>query len=209
MRVILFSNNKKKAKEIQNILENIQVNIFSDFIDPFEVIESANTFKGNAIIKAKALQEKLPKKILEDSILMGEDSGICIEALDNKPGIYSSRYANINNFLDSNDISNAKDAKDIDNINKVIKELNDKHIESSPAYFISCVAAIKNNQILTTHGFIYGKVINKILGDGGFGYDPIFIPDGYNKSLGELDQYIKDSISHRFEALKLMKLLLK
>ena len=208
MRIILFSKNKHKAKEIRNILD-MQVDIFSDFIPSFDVIESANTFKGNAILKVKALQERLPKEILQDSILIGEDSGICIESLDNKPGIYSSRYANISDFTNKESINNAKDASDIANINKVIKELNNKNIESSKAYFISCVAAIKNEQIFTAHGLMHGKVINKILGNGGFGYDPIFVPDGFEKSLGELSNDIKDSISHRFKALNLIKILIK
>lgn len=206
MKFILFSKNRHKAKEIQHILDNANVKIFSDFIPPFDVIENANTFKDNAILKVKALQEKLPNDIAQNYILMSEDSGICIEALNNDPGIYSSRYANIYN---SKNINNIKDASDIDNINKVIHKLNEKNIESSLAYFVSCIAVIKNNQLLTSHGFMHGKVVNRILGKGGFGYDPIFIPNGYNKSLGELDQYIKDSISHRFKALNLMKILLK
>ncbi len=206
MRVILFSKNRHKAKEIQHILDNANVSIFSDFITSFDVIENANTFKDNAILKVKALQKKLPNDIAQNYILMSEDSGICIEALNNEPGIYSSRYANINNSKNVNDI---KDASEIDNINKVIHKLNEKNIESSPAYFVSCIAVIRNDQILTSHGFMYGKVVNKILGNGGFGYDPIFIPDGYNKSLGDLDQNTKDSISHRFKALNLMKILLK
>ena len=206
MNIILFSKNKNKAKEIQNILD-FKVSIFSDFVESFDVIENANTFKGNAILKVKALQEKLPKEILKDYILMSEDSGICIEKLDNKPGIYSSRYANISNNKEN--INDIKDASDICNINKVIKELNNKNIESSKAYFISCVAAIKNKQILTTHGLLYGKVINNIRGNGGFGYDPIFIPNGFEKTLGELESNIKDSISHRFKALNLMKILIK
>ena len=206
MNIILFSKNENKAKEIQNILD-FKVSIFSDFVESFDVIENANTFKGNAILKVKALQEKLPKEILKDYILMSEDSGICIEKLDNKPGIYSSRYANISNNKEN--INDIKDASDICNINKVIKELNNKNIESSKAYFISCVAAIKNKQILTTHGLLYGKVINNIRGNGGFGYDPIFIPNGFEKTLGELESNIKNSISHRFKALNLMKILIK
>lgn len=209
MRVILFSKNRHKAQEIQNILDNIKVDIFSDFIEPFDVVESADTFKGNAILKVESLHKKLPKEISQDSILMSEDSGICVELLGNMPGIYSSRYANIHDLSNTKAIKNAKDANDIDNINKVIMELKDRGVESSHAYFISCVAALKNGQILTTHGFMYGKVTSKILGSGGFGYDPIFIPEGYDQSLGELSQDIKDSISHRFKALNLMKLLLK
>lgn len=209
MKVILFSKNRHKAKEIKNILDNAKVYIFSDFIEPFDVIESADTFKENATLKVMALKEKLPKEIIQDSILMSEDSGICIELLNNEPGIYSSRYANISDLSNKSDINNAKDASDNENISKVINTLNTKQIESSPAYFVSCVAAIKNNQLLTSHGFMYGKVVNKILGNGGFGYDPIFIPDGYHQSLGELNQDIKDYISHRFKALNLMKIMLK
>ena len=204
MRIILFSNNKHKAQEIRNIL-GLNVYIFSDFVESFDVIENENSFKGNAILKVKELQKRLTKDILKDSILLSEDSGICIEKLDNKPGIYSKRYANMNDL-------NAKNASDMDNIKKVLKELKDKNLESSNAYFVSCVAAIKDKQILSTHGFLYGRVIDKIRGNGGFGYDPIFVPNGYTKTLSELideNHNIKDSISHRFNALNLMKILIK
>ena len=204
MRIILFSNNKHKAQEIRNIL-GLNVYIFSDFVESFDVIENENSFKGNAILKVKELQKRLTKDILKDSILLSEDSGICIEKLDNKPGIYSKRYANMNDL-------NAKNASDMDNIKKVLKELKDKNLESSNAYFVSCVAAIKDKQILSTHGFLYGRVIDKIKGNGGFGYDPIFVPNGYTKTLSELideNHNIKDSISHRFNALNLMKILIK
>ena len=204
MRIILFSNNKHKAQEIKNIL-GLNVYIFSDFVESFDVIENENSFKGNAILKVKELQKRLTKDILKDSILLSEDSGICIEKLDNKPGIYSKRYANMNDL-------NAKNASDMDNIKKVLKELKDKNLESSNAYFVSCVAAIKDKQILSTHGFLYGRVIDKIKGNGGFGYDPIFVPNGYTKTLSELideNHNIKDSISHRFNALNLMKILIK
>ena len=179
--------------------------IFSDFVESFDVVENENSFKGNAILKVKELQKRLTKDILKDSILLSEDSGICIEKLDNKPGIYSKRYANKNDL-------NAKNASDMDNIKKVLKELKDKNLESSNAYFVSCVAAIKDKQILSTHGFLYGRVIDKIKGNGGFGYDPIFVPNGYTKTLSELideNHNIKDSISHRFNALNLMKILIK
>lgn len=206
--IILFSQNTHKIQEIQAIFGNDSVQKYSDFIPPFEVNEDGNSFKDNAIIKLRNLSDKLPHKIAKDSLLMSEDSGICIEALDNKPGIYSARFANISDFGDKNIIRNAKDAKSSDNIIKVVNELKALNLAESNAFFVSCVAVLKNGRYLTTHGILSGKVITEIRGNNGFGYDPIFIPNGYDKTLGELDSALKDSISHRFKALNLMRILL-
>lgn len=222
MKIILFSKNKHKVKEIESIFHNIHqdssndsnnspldVRVYSEFVEPFDVIESGNTFRDNAILKLKALQERLPKSLINEAILISEDSGICVKSINNLPGIYSSRYANILDFSNKDSILNAKDADDRANINRLINDLKNLHLELSSAYFISCVAAWKNGNFLTTHGFLHGKVVIYQDGTSGFGYDPIFIPNGYTKSLATLNSEVKNSISHRFKALNLMKILLK
>lgn len=214
MQIILFSQNKHKIKEIEMIFkvsskDSVIVRVYSEFIEPFDIVESGESFKENAILKLRGLSQRLPKDLLKDSILMSEDSGLCVKNINNEPGIYSSRYANIDDFSNKDSILSAKDASDEANINKVINNLKSKGLESSLASFISCVAALQNGRFLTTHGFLGGKVVINKSGGGGFGYDPIFIPDGYTQSLASLNSDIKNNISHRFRALNLMKLLLK
>lgn len=214
MQIILFSQNKHKIKEIEMIFkvsskDSVIVRVYSEFIEPFDIVESGESFKENAILKLRGLSQRLPKDLLKDSILMSEDSGLCVKNINNEPGIYSSRYANIDDFSNKDSILSAKDASDEANINKVINNLKSKGLESSLASFISCVAALQNGRFLTTHGFLGGKVVINKSGEGGFGYDPIFIPDGYTQSLASLNSDVKNNISHRFRALNLMKLLLK
>lgn len=208
MNIIVFSNNAKKIEEIKSIFSNYQVELFSKYIKPFDVIENGDSFASNAKLKVLALKNALPKELLKDSILLAEDSGICIECLKNKPGIYSSRFANID-FNDMSNLENIKDASDMDNISRVFSELKALNLSQSPASFISCVSCYKDDMFFSTHGFLNGKVINEMRGKCGFGYDPIFIPNGYTETLGELDSTIKNKISHRFKSLELMQILLK
>lgn len=208
LKLILFSNNKNKAKEIESIFEHYQVELFSKFVKPFDVLESGDSFLSNARLKLEALRAALPKSIREDCILLAEDSGICIEKLGNKPGIYSARFANIN-FSNMGNLDEIGDASDMQNIERVFSEFKSLGVESSPASFISCVCCCKDDRIFSTHGFLHGEVINEVRGSGGFGYDPIFMPSGYTQTLGELESSIKNSISHRFKALELMQILLR
>lgn len=189
--------------------DSVVVRVYSEFIEPFDIIESGESFKENAILKLRGLSQRLPKDLLKDSILMSEDSGLCVKDINDEPGIYSSRYANIDDLSNKDSILSTKDASDETNINKVINNLKSRGLESSIASFISCVAALQNGRFLTTHGFLGGKVVINKSGEGGFGYDPIFIPDGYTQSLASLNSDVKNNISHRFRALNLMKLLLK
>ena len=188
--IVLASSNKGKIKEIKKYFGQ-DVVAFSDLIEPFEIIEDGNSFKENAIIKAKAIQEKLP-----NHIIIADDSGISVPALGGIPGIYSARFAGI-------------EASDKDNLNKLIEELKNNNIKKTEAFYTSAIAIATPYGIWTTHGFMYGDVIDEAKGDKGFGYDPMFIPKGYNKTLGELDDDVKKSISHRTKALNLAKYILE
>jgi len=190
MQIVLASSNKGKIKEIKKYFGD-NVVAFSDLIEPFEIIEDGNSFKENAIIKAKAIYKKLP-----NHIIIADDSGISVPALGGIPGIYSARFA-------------GSKASDKDNLFKLIDELNKHNIQKTPAYYTSAIAIASPYGIFTTHGFMYGDVINEARGDKGFGYDPMFIPQGYNKTLGELDDDIKKAISHRTKALNLAKYILE
>jgi XTP/dITP diphosphohydrolase len=167
-----------------------QVIAFSNLIEPFDIEENGKSFKENAIIKAKTIYKKLP-----NNIIIADDSGISVPILGNIPGIYSARFAGEN-------------ASDKDNLNKLINELKKNNISKTPAFYTSAIAIASPYGIYTTHGFMYGDVIDETRGDKGFGYDPMFIPKGYDKTLGELDEEIKKSISHRTKALNLAKYIL-
>lgn len=218
MVIIFFSHNQHKAREIEQILPQFQVRLYSDFIEPFSVVECGKSFAENAEIKLLALKNKLQNKAIENAILMAEDSGICVESLNDFPGIFSARFASLPalRYFDSTKFRNniTADSSDKDNILRLIKELKNRHLAESNAVFISCVACfvIKNgvfSNILTSHGFLNGKVIGKMRGKNGFGYDPIFVPCGFDKTLAEIPQNAKNALSHRKNALDLMGLLLR
>jgi XTP/dITP diphosphohydrolase len=190
MKIVLASSNKGKIKEIKKYFgENVSP--FSDLIEPFEIIENGDSFKANAIIKAKAIQKKLP-----NDIIIADDSGISVPKLGGIPGIYSARFA-------------GKGATDKDNLFKLIDELKKNNIKITEAFYTSAIAIATPYGVFTTHGFMYGDVIDEVRGDNGFGYDPMFIPQGFNKTLGELDEQTKKSISHRTKALNLAKYILE
>ncbi len=192
MKLILASSNKGKIKEIKEIYKDIQIIPYSNILEPFEIIEDGVTFQQNALIKARAIYDKLDDKSL---IVLADDSGISVNELQGEPGIYSARYAGIN-------------ANDNDNLDKLIQKLKQKNIISSKAHYTAAIALIVGGIEYTVHGWMYGDVITTARGDHGFGYDPIFIPGGYDKTLGELSHEIKIKLSHRFQALKLAKIVL-
>lgn len=192
MKIVLASNNKGKINEFKKLLPNDEVIAFNEILGKFEVEEDKDTFKGNAIKKAQTIYDELQKKGFSEVLVISDDSGISVPALNNEPGVYSARYAGLN-------------ANDKENNQKLIGELNKLKLEITPAFYTACIAIVYNKEVYTVHGFMYGKVINKELGKNGFGYDPMFIPNGFSKTLGELDFEIKQEFSHRNRALKLAK----
>jgi len=189
MRIVLATSNKGKISEFKKLLPNEEVYTFKELIGDMEIIEDADSFKGNAIIKAKAIYEKLNS---EDYIVISDDSGITVPAINNEPGIYSARYA-------------GEGSSDKENNKKLISKLLEKNLESTAAYYTACICIIYKGEVSTVHGWMHGSVITKEIGDGGFGYDPMFIPKGFDKTLGELNHEIKKEFSHRSKALKLAK----
>ena len=190
MKIVIASSNRGKIREIKELLRDFEVVPYTDLIEKFEIEENGNTFKENAVIKAKAIYEKLP-----EFIVLADDSGISVPLLGNEPGIYSARYAGIK-------------ASDRDNLNKLINELKKRGIKKTPAFYTAAIAIATPYGVFTSHGIMRGEVIDEARGDKGFGYDPMFIPKGFDKTLGELDEDIKNQISHRTKALNLAKLIL-
>ena len=196
MKVVLASSNNGKIKEIKKLLPEHEVIAYSDILGKFEIVEDGNSFKENAIIKAKAVDEKLNKINYEDYIVISDDSGLTVQALNNEPGIYSARYAKA-------------DASDNENNQKLIARLKELKLKKTPAFYTACLAIAFKDSIYTTHGWMYGDVIDEQKGDNGFGYDPLFVPKGYTQTLGELDEALKKEIGHRAKGLELAMLLIK
>jgi len=193
MKLVLATSNKGKVREIKALCEEYEVIPYSELIEEFEIVEDADTFKENALIKARAVFKALDD---ENVIVIADDSGISVDVLDGAPGIYSARYGGEN-------------ATDKDNLQKLMEEIKAKGVESSPAFYTAAIAIVTKDTERTVHGWMYGTALTKAIGDGGFGYDPMFIPLGYDKTLGELDETIKKELSHRSKALNLAKKVLK
>lgn len=198
MRLILATSNKGKVKEIKALCKDHEVVPYSELIEEFDIIEDANTFKENALIKARAVFKALQNKssTYEDVIVVADDSGISVDVLEGKPGIYSARYSGEN-------------ASDKDNLNKLMDDIRAKGVASSPAHYTAAIAIITKDGEYSVHGWMYGTALGQARGSGGFGYDPMFIPDGYDKTLGELENEVKDKLSHRSKALYLAKIIVE
>lgn len=193
MRLILATSNKGKVREIKALCEDFEVIPYSELMEEFEIVEDGADFKENALIKARAVFKALNE---DDIVVIADDSGISVDVLDGKPGIYSARHA-------------GKNANDKDNLHKLIQDIKDKNVTSSPAHYTAAIAIVTKNSEYVVHGWMYGTAISEAIGDGGFGYDPMFIPLGYDKSLGQLDDEVKKKLSHRSKALELARVIIK
>ena len=193
MKIVLATGNKGKIAEFKKLMPNDEVIAFKELISEFEVEEDKDTFQGNAIKKAEEIYKKINEK---DIVVISDDSGISVPTLNNEPGIYSARYA-------------GEDASDKDNNAKLISRLNEKNLEKTSAFYTACIAIVYKGHTYTVHGWMHGDVVAKEEGTGGFGYDPMFIPKGFDKTLGELPHEIKKEFSHRSKALKLAKKVLE
>jgi len=193
LKLVLATSNKGKVREIKKLYDKYDVIPYSELIKEFEIVEDGDTFKENALIKARAVFKALNDK---DAVVIADDSGISVDILDGKPGIYSARYAGEN-------------ANDKDNLYKLIDDIKEKGVKSSPAHYTAAIAIVTKDREFCVHGWMHGEAQTFAKGDGGFGYDPMFIPDGYSQTLGELDDEIKKRLSHRSKALALAKIILQ
>ncbi len=185
--IVLASTNKGKVKEFQEIFEPLGIEILplSKFGNIPEVDETADTFEGNAKLKALTISKILNRPVIAD------DSGLCIHGLDNRPGVLSARSFGVE--------KNGYPAG-----YKVLwSEMAEKTPDNSSAHFECClVLGFPNDKSLTWTGEVSGKISKEARGGNGFGYDPIFVPDGYDKTFAELDIDTKNLISHRGRAIK-------
>lgn len=182
MELLVATHNIHKKEEIQQILgADFTVKSLADYNLHEEIVEDGDSFNANALIKAKYCFEKtgIPS--------LGDDSGLVVEALDGRPGIFSARYAGNHDF-----------AK---NMAKVLEEL--EGIENRNAYFITVLCYYDQNGAQYFDGRVRGTILNENKGHQGFGYDPIFVPDNYEITFAEMNPEDKNKISHRKKALDL------
>lgn len=178
--LILASNNLHKVEEIKSILNNYNILTLNEIGFTDEIEENGNTFEENALIKARTIAKFAGKTTIAD------DSGLAIDLLDGRPGVFSARYS--------------KEQTDEKNIEKVLLELNG---QKSKAKFVSVIALVKpNGTELTFRGECHGEIIFEKRGTNGFGYDPIFYVPSLDKTFAELSAEQKNSISHRKQSLE-------
>jgi XTP/dITP diphosphohydrolase len=178
-RIVLATGNPDKARELERLLAGAEVAVAPEGFDPEE---TGTTLFQNALIKAEALRAEQPGETA-----LADDSGLVVHALDGRPGVYSSRYA-------------GPGATYADNCNKLLDELGDADDRS--AAFVSVLVALRGEQVLVASGSCPGEIATAPRGEGGFGYDPVFVPLGEERSMAELTVDEKAAVSHRGRAAR-------
>ncbi|WP_321519617.1 non-canonical purine NTP diphosphatase [uncultured Bacteroides sp.] len=180
-KLVFATNNKHKLEEVSSILnDKIEILSLKDINCDVDIPETANTLEGNAILKAQYIHENYGLNCFAD------DTGLEIEAINNEPGVYSARYAGTDKSSEANML-------------KVLKNL--EGIENRKAQFRTAVSLIIDDKKYLFEGIIKGNIIKEKRGNSGFGYDPIFVPEGFDKTFAELGNEIKNKISHRALAI--------
>lgn len=188
IKIVFATNNAHKVSEFKSCFaqNGIEAEIITIKETGFkgDLIEDADTFEGNAFIKAKALCD------YTGLIAVADDSGLSVDHLGGAPGVYSARYA-------------GEDATDMQNIEKLLKELKNVPPEEKTAKFVCCMCVCRpDGKTLYVNGESKGLIIDELRGDGRFGYDPIFYYPPFDKTFAELTQSEKNSISHRGKAIE-------
>ena len=183
--IILASRNRDKIEELRSTFKTFDVELKSalDFPHLKEVEEDRKTLKGNALKKAQYVYQETGLPALAD------DTGLEVDALDGRPGVYSARYA-------------GESATYQDNVNKLLEELAGVAEKDRSAQFRTVVAFVTESESHTFEGICRGTILTQPRGDKGFGYDPVFQPNEYDQTFAELDAKIKNKISHRGKAIR-------
>ncbi|MFI3226668.1 MAG: RdgB/HAM1 family non-canonical purine NTP pyrophosphatase [Clostridia bacterium] len=181
MKIVIASANPKKVVELSDILSELGVTIVTakecGFTD--EIEETGTTFEENSRIKSQAVCKALNMPAIAD------DSGLCVEALDGRPGVYSARYAD----------------GELECCLKLIGEMQGK-TDRTAKFVSSIVLTLPNGEEIVANGESYGEILDEMRGEGGFGYDPLFYVKEYDKTFAELTKDEKNRISHRGRALQ-------
>jgi XTP/dITP diphosphohydrolase len=186
IKLLLATRNEDKVIEIKEILKDLDVEIISasQFPDMPDVIEDKDTIKGNSIKKATECAE------YSNMLAIADDTGLFVDALDGKPGVYAARFAGENCTYKDNRVKMLKDIKGIENRNAQFRTV--------------CALVSSDGLIATTEGIVEGVITEEEIGDNGFGYDAIFRADDMGKTFGEMTLEDKETISHRSRAFKKM-----
>lgn len=188
-KLLIATTNHKKKEELKALLKglNIEVITLDDVKGAPKVKEDGKTFKENAVKKATQLAN------YTGLLTLADDSGLEMKVLDGAPGVYSARFS-------------GRGANDFKNIKKLLKLLEGVPKEKRRARFVCTIAIAEKNKLLKIFtGTVSGRIADKPLGNYGFGYDPVFIPNGFNKTFAQLSPRIKNIISHRANALQKAK----
>ena len=190
MKTLVFAtNNAHKLEEVRAILGNdFQIASLKEIGCYDDIPETADTLEGNAMQKAQYIKEKFGMDCFAD------DTGLEVEALNNAPGVFSARYAGPGHDSEAN-------------MKKLLHEMEGK--ENRKARFRTVIALLLDGKEYTFEGIVKGNIIEEKRGGSGFGYDPIFVPEGYDLTFAELGNDIKNKISHRAEAVKKLSAFLK
>ncbi|MFB9859774.1 XTP/dITP diphosphatase [Salinicoccus siamensis] len=184
MKIVIATGNKGKIRDFKTIFSDVEVIGIKELLPDFEVEETEDTFEGNAVLKAESASKALGLPVISD------DSGLCVDALDGAPGVYSARYAGLG-------------ASDEDNNRKLLAALTD--VENRSARFVCVIAlAIPGRDTRSYVGQLHGEILESSAGEGGFGYDPLF-KTLQGEHLGMISTEQKGEISHRRKALEKLK----
>jgi len=188
INLVFATNNEHKLTEVREIVSgSFRILSLKDVGCFDDIPETADTLEGNALLKARYVKQKYGYDCFAD------DTGLEVRALNNAPGVYSARYA-----------GEAKDAKA--NMNKVLYELQNQTDRS--ARFRTVIALIIGEEEYLLEGIVEGSIIHEPRGEAGFGYDPVFVPKGYTDTFAEMGADVKNTISHRAEAINKLKQLI-
>ena len=193
MKIVLASNNKHKLEEVRQILTcDVEVVSLKDIGFLHEIDETGETLEENSALKAREVWQWLVQQGLSEEVdgVFADDTGLEISALGGLPGVRTARWA-------------GDDAVDVNNRQKALRELEGKTDRS--ARFRTVVTLIMGGEMQQVEGIVNGRIALQEEGEGGFGYDPVFIPEGYDKTFASLSAEVKNSISHRGRAMEALK----
>jgi XTP/dITP diphosphohydrolase len=193
MRLIFASNNRHKLQEVRQILpEHISVLSLKDIDFCQEIDEIGKTLEENSALKAQTIWQWIENKKMTQEVdgVFADDTGLEIDALGGQPGVRTARWA-------------GEDCNDAANRSKALDELKDE--KNRQAQFRTVVTLITQENTLQVEGVVRGHISQQEEGEGGFGYDPVFIPEGYEKTFASLPTEVKNSISHRARAMEALK----
>ena len=189
MKLVFATNNKHKLQEVRDILGNrVEILSLKDIDCNDEIPETGTTLEENALIKARWISEKYNCNCFAD------DTGLEVDALDGAPGVYSARYA-------------GEECDSEANMLKLLQNLTGK--TNRTAQFRTVIALIINREEYLFDGVVKGSISTEKMGEAGFGYDPIFVPQGYDLSFAQMGSEVKNSISHRYRATEKLSIYLK